>query len=202
MDEPLETRGHTWLVHSWTNKDEAALLTRRFEVFGRDPQTAIYGLELRGPGDWESAWSLAADLDSNIIESSINVPGAWIEGSPQVGSKRYPTPSGFEIRRKMGVGSISLKQDWLRFDPLEVIPQPFRWFIRRMSQPQEVWADARIGVRLSPTSDSPSLPTSGETLSVQTKEASRSKREIEDEPAERSVAGVASITFLNPMSGR
>lgn len=118
------------------------------------------------------------------------------------GSKNYPTPIGFEIRDELISGQISLGPDWLRFDPLEVIPQPFRWFIRRKSKPREVWADARIGVSISRAPDPPSLPSSGETLSVQTEEASRSKRETEDETAERSVTGVASITFLNPIRRR
>ena len=56
MSEPLETRGHAWLVHTWTNEDEADLIARRVEIFARDPNIKIYGLSLRGRGDWESAW--------------------------------------------------------------------------------------------------------------------------------------------------
>ena len=202
MTEPLETRGVTWLVHSWSQTDEAKLLRRRVEIFARDERTSFYGIQLTGRGDWESAWSLLADENRQIIEPTINVPAGWVEGAYRPDSQNYPTPSGFAIHGDPKLGSITLGSDWLRFDPLEVIPQPFRWFIRRMSKPQEVWADAQIGVTLLSTPVPPSLPTTGKTTNVQTKEALRSKRETEDETAERSVTGVASITFLNPMKRR
>jgi hypothetical protein len=76
---------------------------------------------------------------------------------------------------------------------LAEIPQPFRWFIRRKTKPQEVWADVQIGVRLSTALETPSLPDASETESD-----SNSKRETEEETAERSMTGVASITFMNP----
>jgi len=202
MTEAVETHGVTWLVHSWTRTDEAKLLRRRVEVFGRDKTLSFYGIQLKGRGDWESAWSLLADENRQIIEPPINVPAGWIEGARRSGSKNYPTPSGFAIQGHSNLTAITLGSDWLRFDPLEVIPQPFRWFIRRISKPQEVWADARIGVTLLSTPGPPTLPITGKTSSVQTEEASRSKRETEDETAERSVTGVASITFLNPMGRR
>ena len=123
------------------------------------------------------------------------------------GSNRsYPTPQGFEFADAKGVVDISLAGDWLRFDPLEVIPQPFRWIIAQRSQPQEVWADARIGVSISPTPESPPLPSSGETKSVsQITEASndsRAHRELEEETAGSSMTGVAFITFQNPTGRR
>ena len=104
------------------------------------------------------------------------------------------------------VVDISLAGDWLRFDPLEVIPQPFRWIIAQRSQPQEVWADALIGVSIWPTPESPSLPSSGETKSVrQSTEASngsRVHRESDEVTADSSMAGVAYITFQNPTRRR
>lgn len=202
MAEAIETRGHTWLVHAWTDDEEAALLARRVEVFGRDDKTSFYGIQLRGRGDWESAWILALDHDRRVIESSINVPARWSEGGARPGSQNYPTPSGFEIAGEAISGSITLGPDWLRYDPLEVIPLPFRWLIRRKSKPREVWADAQIGVRLPSSPHTPFLPAASKTLSVQAEEASRSKRETEDETVERSVTGVASITYLNPVGRR
>jgi len=95
-------------------------------------------------------------------------------------------------------GQITLMNEWLRFDPLAVLPQPIRWFVRRKTKPHQVWAEARIGVRLSPAPEAPSsLPDAGENESD-----SNSKRETEDKTAERAVMGVASITFMNPSKGR
>ncbi len=209
MDAPIETQGRAWLVHTWTDHDEAALIDRRVEFFSADQESAFYGIHLTGPGDWESAWRIHAFPDSSIIESSINPKARWTETQREAGNgsnRSYPTPQGFEFADAKGVVDISLAGDWLRFDPLEVIPQPFRWIIAQRSQPQEVWADARIGVSISPTPESPPLPSSGETKSVsQITEASndsRAHRELEEETAGSSMTGVAFITFQNPTRRR
>ena len=60
MDEPLQTTGRTWLVHSWTKKDEADVLYRRVDVYGHEDGTSFYGIHLRGKGDWQSGWSLGS----------------------------------------------------------------------------------------------------------------------------------------------
>jgi hypothetical protein len=205
MTSPVETRGRAWLVHTWTSREEARLLSRRLEVFGANAETSFYGIQLRGNGDWTGAWSVAANGAGQMIESPINVRGAWRERTaPQGGN--YPTPAGFDVDDERFVGPITLDREWLRFDPLEVIPQPFRWFIRRRSRPQEVWADARIGVSLSSASGTPSLPFPDETTSASATETSRAKRETDEEtsllPASGSSNGVASITFLNPVGRR
>jgi hypothetical protein len=136
----------------------------------------------------------------NMVESSINIPESWAETeSAQRGdeTRLYPLPRRFDFATQFGSGQITLGREWLRFDPLAVIPQPFRWFVRRKTKPRQVWADAQIRVTLSTTPGPPSLPDAGETKSDW-----NSNREPEEETAERSVAGVASITFLNPTERR
>jgi hypothetical protein len=200
MNQPLSVRGRTWLAHTWTRADEASLLDRRVEIYGYENGTSFYGLHVRRGNDFSRSWALAASDSSNMVESSINVPASWIESatSPEAGQTgSYPIPGRFDFSRGPSAGQITLGEEWLRFDPLAVIPQPFRWFIRRKTKPREVWADARIGVRLSPTLESPPLPDASGTESD-----SNSKRETREETAERSVTGVASITFMNPSEGR
>lgn len=209
MTAPLATRGHAWLVHGWSEREEADVLSRRLEVFGRTEQTSFYAVHLEGRGDWQSAWRIEAGPRDRIVESEINVPEAWIERMPPerlAASRRYPVPERLEVRAGHRSGAITLDREWLRFDPLEVIPQPFRWFIRRRSEPQEVWAEARIGGSLLLAPDSPSLPPSGEmqpaSAGTNASSEARGSRETERETAIGSVAGVASITFLNPVKRR
>lgn len=206
MDVPLETRGRTWLVHTWTPNEEARVLARRAEFFAADEQTSFYGIQLLGNGDWSSGWAVATDAWGRIIESPINVGNAWRE---RVGpdSDEYPAPAGFDFSTASLSGEIALEREWLRFDPLEVIPQPFRWFIRRRSQPREVWADARIGVSLSSASGTRSLPLPDATTSAgRFTETSRAQWETDEETsliaASGGSNGVASITFLNPVGRR
>jgi len=202
MTAPVPVTGRTWLVHSWTPDDEAALLDRRVDVFGRDGETLFYGLQVTDVGRFAGAWQILSRpaIGGSKVDSRINFSSRWKDGATLLSGKSgsgYPVPSQFEITGNLESGSIRLSNEWLRFDPLDVIPQPFRWFVRRSSQPQEVWADSRIAVSIRRALESPSLPPSSPTG-----RDSNSPRETEDETADSSVTGVASITFMNPIDRR
>lgn len=206
MTEPLEVTGRTWLVHTWTPEEEATLFDRRVDVFGQDGETSFYGIQLSRAADASSAaWQMlvraeAGQTGSSKLESQINFTGRWTsDGTLDSGKTAagYPVPGRFSLAAPGLSGEIRLSNPWLRFDPFEVIPQPFRWFVRRTSQPQEVWADTRIAVSIGPALGNPSLPPSNPTERI-----SNSQRETEDETADHRVTGVASITFLNPIDRR
>jgi hypothetical protein len=200
MKAPIEVRGRTWLTHTWSTEAEAKILDRRVDIYGHDNGTSFYGLGVSRRDAFSGSWVMAAIKRPNMIESRINIPADWVElESVRAGNRTapYPLPSGFDFSGGMHTGHITLANEWLRFDPLSVIPQPFQWFIRRKSKPRQVWAEARIGVTLSMSPESPPLPDTGEVESDP-----NSNRETENETAERSVTGVASITFLNPSEHR
>lgn len=221
MIQPIETKGHTWLVHTWTERDEATLLDRRTEIYGQDTSAAFYGIHLQRGDDSESGWALLRRTPDRIIESSINKESDWHashRGPHATESLNYPIPHSILMSEEKFSGLITLAGEWLRYDPLSVIPQPFRWFIRRKSKPQEVWADAQIGVSLLSAPETPSLPEAGKRERgneesnerrtshpvevVDVDDRPNSKRETENETATRSVTGVASVTFLNPLGRR
>ncbi len=204
MAAPLPVKGHTWLIHSWTPDDEAGLIDRRVDVFGRAGGTAFYALQLRGRGGFAGAWQIlsrpASAAGERASGAPVVFPAHWQDGAtllPGNSAGGYPVPDRFSLAGKLESGEIHLSNEWLRFDPLEVIPQPFRWFIRRSTQPQEVWADSRIAVSIGRALEDPFLPPTGDALRV-----SNSQREIEDETTDSNVKGVASITFMNPIDRR
>jgi len=212
MDADVETTGHTWLVHSWSSRDEAKLIERRVEIFGRGPEGGLYGLHLRKERELDRGWQVTATRRGGMIESKINVPAHWADEAPTSrpdSSSKYPLPSGFRVTPPTPSGQITLKDGWLRFDPLDVIPQPFRWFIRMRTRPQQVWADASIDVTLFATPGAPSLQRAGEPESAESTDravaavsASNSRREMLEGISDRNVTGVASITFMNPVDRR
>lgn len=204
MTAPLAVKGQTWLIHSWTPDDEAALLDRRVDVFGRAQGVAFYALQVHKSDGFAGAWQVLSRPDAasgpQAADASVQFASRWRDGSALLAGSpaaSYPVPDRFSLAGGSESGEIHLSNEWLRFDPLEVIPQPFRWFIRRSTQPQEVWADSRIAVSIRPALEDPSHPPSGDALRV-----SNSQREIEVETAEIDVKGVASITFMNPIDRR
>ena len=159
--------------------------------------------ELVAGGQFAGAWQLLSTPlrpGAGKLDSRINFPARWKEGATLLAGKvgeGYPVPDRFDLAGKQESGVIRLSREWLRFDPLDVIPQPFRWFVRRSSQPQEVWADTRIAVSIRRALEKTSLPPSSETEHV-----SNLQRETEDETTDSNVTGVASITFMNPIDRR
>jgi hypothetical protein len=220
MKEPMETTGRTWMAHTWIDGDEAQLVDRRVDIYGGSGLSAFYALELQKTGQSRHHWYAGRDVEGHIIESTINASDVWKESTrsakPQEANS-YPLPGGFSLDGRRS-GSITLGEEWLRYDPLIVIPNPFRWFVRRMTQPQEVWADARIDVTLLAAPGTPSLPTppganerqiesSSTTSGTRSNSDERrspadSARETEKGSAISSVTGVASITFMNPIERR
>ncbi len=202
MAAPIQTVGRTWMVHTWSEKSESKLLDRRIDLYGGDGESAFYGLQLRNGNRFSSHWVLGRSREGKIIESPINISETWTESSREAsrrGSRSYPLPGDFRVVGPKS-GLITLNQEWLRFDPLEVIPNPFRWFIRRSTRPQEVWADTRIDVTLLLAPNAPSPPNRpGANESTIT---SSSERGTESGSAVGSVAGVASVTFMNPIDRR
>ena len=215
MDTPLQTSGRTWMAHTWSTSAEAKLLDRRIDFYARGGQAAggveglFYGLQLQKAGGYKFHFQFGRDSKGNIIESIINEAEDWIESARPAGergSAAYPLPGDFRLTSPKS-GLITINPAWLRFDPLDVIPNPFRWFIRRMTQPQEVWADAEIDVTLWSASESPSNPPfdAGESPSLDqslSNSDSKSERKTEKGSATSSVTGVASITFMNPVDRR
>lgn len=200
MSQPVESRGHTWLVHTTAKTEESLLIDRRVEIYGRDRESPFYGLQLLSRDNFDRSWALFGAKSESVIESVINVTATETSGRDDARGRKgdpYPVPTAFRYAEGRYSGLIYLGPEWLRFDPLSVIPQPIQWFVRRNTNPEQVWADARIGVRISIAPDTPSLPDPGEAESD-----FNSNRETESETAERSVTGVASITFLNPTDRR
>ena len=213
MDAPRPATGRTWLAHTWTEKSEARVIRRRVDFFAQRGGRALYGLQLETPNGNTSHYFLGRDRWGRMLESPINVETALIESARAEavrGSSSYPLPGDFRLDSAGGMhgsGRITLRNEWLRFDPLSVIPNPFRWFVRRVTKPQEVWADAEFEGTLWAASGSPSIPPAGANANriedqSPANRAPASERETEKGSATGSVTGVASITFTNPIDRR
>ena len=86
---------------------EASLLVRRVEVFGSEGDTAFFGIQLTGNGDWESGWFARSAPGLPVIESPINVENDWRPVATRWDTRRTAPPPpprpgrpGIEERRK------------------------------------------------------------------------------------------------------
>jgi hypothetical protein len=85
----------------------------------------------------------------------------------------YPTWSELQISSSALEGSIQWRSTLAEINPLEAIPQPFRFLLSFKLRPHRVWARASFEVRLPAGQDTPETVLKG--------------------------FGISTITFTNPL---
>ena len=80
----------------------------------------------------------------------------------------YPVPRILEIRGPKVSGEIALRRVLASDSPLNMIPNPFRWFLKFKMNPRRVWAASQFELRVeSDVSDGAAVTTlSGEGVSA------------------------------------
>ncbi len=90
-------------------------------------------------------------------------------GAPtRPGDARYPVADTWESRTADVQFVARLQREWLRWNPLDIIPAPFRWVLALKSQPQRVWADADVALAVAAQPDRPALTVRGTGVAVVT----------------------------------
>jgi hypothetical protein len=136
------------LTHAWMDHDEAEMLDRRDELFARAGDTALY-LSILTLTDGSQRQSIVLDRRSTGTSGGggkIEFSGPSISGDP-----RYPVPSTWAGKVAPIRLTATLDGEWLRMNPLDILPQPFRFLLSLGGRPQRVWADARVTLGRNPT---------------------------------------------------
>jgi hypothetical protein len=163
--------GAAALTHTWMERPESELLGRRDELFARGGGVSLY-LSLRTRGDGAPAPDLVvrrgghttARRAPSMLDVALSADG---DGPYPVARTWHVTTAGIDVR-------AVLERELLRMDPLEILPQPFRFILSLGGRPQRVWADARVTVDLAAEGDAPAVEA--ELRGVATTAFSRSAR--------------------------
>lgn len=154
MPAPLALRGHAALTHAWTARRESDLVRRWLEVFAVAGDTLLYAVDLETPGGERWPW-LVLQREGRLLPVAGDV--ALTAGPPSPGSDGgYPVPAGVEIRADGVRASLHGGRLLARGDPLELVPQPFRFILGLRMRPQRSWSDASLRLELA-GADDPSL---------------------------------------------
>ena len=176
MAEPAPIQGSVAVTHSWTNAAESDLVLRRLEFFSLPsadntiPEMSLYLADLTTPQGTQSRW-LVAKNGHQVVHQAHNFDVTFDGEVQNVGNYHVPQQLHFESERFKG--SIQLNQLLLRHDPLDDIPQPFRFLIALKLKPRRVWL-------LSPFH-----------ITFQSDQTS--------EPMHLTGTGVTKVSFLNPL---
>ena len=127
------------VTHTWMGRPEEDLLRRRDEIFARDGDTALYVCVLT-PAEGRQHQTLVFGM-SGGMGGSVDFSGL-VAGS----SADYPVPSTWVGSLEEVHWEATLERERLRMNPLEILPQPFRFLLSLGGRPQRIWTDARVKV--------------------------------------------------------
>jgi hypothetical protein len=172
MSEPVSVRGSIFVTHIWMEKSEAALALRRIEFSSSGDGTAIYVSDLTTPSGEHHRW-LVVERDGAEILRTTDFQLQLGDSATKSAKGGYPTPDSLQIRAREFEGTIQTNALLVAVDPLEDIPQPFRFLLSLKTRPHRVWMRSTFELRLR-------------TDTEQTETILRG-------------SGVTTITFLNPL---
>lgn len=136
--------GWAAVTHTWMDQPESDLIRRRDELFARDGDTALYVSTLTatdGQRHESFSFSRTGSGSGGGGSTAGDFTGASISGDPA-----YPVRSTWTGSIPGAKYEATLERERLRMNPLDILPQPFRFLLSLGGRPQRVWADARVTV--------------------------------------------------------
>jgi hypothetical protein len=170
MDAPVELSGRAGMTHTWMERSETDLMRRRIDFYSLHGDTQLYLYAATAPDGAQTRWLRVAREGETLFESKdfeINEAGRSVASE----DPEYPLPAVLTLSGKSLAGRIELGVGVLHYDPMEVIPQPFRFLLSLKMRPQRVWTESSFEVTVTPPGA---------------------------DPVRIRGSGIANVTFLNP----
>lgn len=151
VDDPSRTErivGSAAIVHRWGDRPETETTSRRDEIYARRGDVALYATTATSTdGTARTTYDLrrGADDRSATRPRAQSYDGELLPGS----GDGYPVARVWHIALASDVEArATLTPPVLRMNPLNVLPQPFRFLLGLGGTPQRVWADANVRLGL------------------------------------------------------
>lgn len=170
MAEPLEVQGLLAATHAWMDESESDLALRRIEFFALGGDLSIYLSDLTEPSGGRSRRLVVerkgdAVLASNDFDLTLQGVSSGRDG--------YLVPEMLRFSSDAIEGEVRPGAVVVEHNPMEVLPQPFRFLLSFRSRPYRIWSDSPFEVTLRTGADGSPLQFSG--------------------------SGITNVTFLNPV---
>ncbi|HXV37758.1 MAG TPA: hypothetical protein VEC18_11445, partial [Myxococcota bacterium] len=178
MPEPAASEGTIALAHTYLGASEADLALRRIDFASIDAGPAIFLSDRTAPSGARERWLVVARAGEVLHQTSDFE--LEISQSPGKESGDYPTFEELRIRGARVEGAILRGATLAELNPLDDIPQPFRFLLSLRTRPQRAWSTASFEIRLRPE---PPMRLS---------EADESETVVTG-------SGITSVTYTNPL---
>jgi hypothetical protein len=171
MAEPVSVTGTIGVTHTWMEASEADVALRRIEFASAGEGPSLYLSDLTTPSGERHRW-LVVERDGELPYRTTDFE-IDLSNPAEPPKSDYPTPGALRIHGPGLEGTIETGPALLEVNPLDEIPQPFRFLLSFKMRPHRVWKPASFKVTLKADSSLPATVLHG--------------------------SGVATITFLNPL---
>jgi hypothetical protein len=172
MPEPLAVRGRAALTQTWVDARESSVALRRIDFASLGDPVAVSLVDMTTPDHAHLRW-LAVEQDGRIVHQTGDFELSLTGAAESRGERGYPVPASLHFRDSRLDGSVELGRTLLRSDPMEALPQPFRFLLSLQTRPRRVWAESPFEVKFDTGSNRSSLEVRG--------------------------TGITSVTWLNPL---
>jgi len=148
MPAPVPLEGTLALSHTWMERSEVDLVQRRAELFGRSGDVGLYMADLTLT-DGRRRSTLVVWRSASVQQRSDDSPVTFGDALLTPGDPRYPVAQHWDACGGQACVRAGLQREWLRWDLLDSVPQPFRFLLSFKTQPQRIWADADFEITLA-----------------------------------------------------
>jgi hypothetical protein len=141
MPEPLELTGRAALTHTWMEEGEGSIALRRLDFFSLGDEPTIHLRDFEAPDGTRSHWLAIVRADETLYETKdfeIRYEGR----SDSQESADYPIPATLRFRGPNVRGEIQIRVGLFHHDPMQGIPQPFRFLLSLSMRPHRMWAES------------------------------------------------------------
>ena len=147
MAAPAQLSGRVGLTHTWMDRSEPEVALRRLDFFSLRGESVLYVLDLEAPDGSRQRW-LTTSRDGKTLHKSRSFELKYSGRSPAQSGPDYPLPAALHIRGESAEGAIQIGVGLVHHDPMEDIPQPFRFLLSFKMRPHRVWTDAAFDIAL------------------------------------------------------
>ena len=147
MPARLELTGRISLTHTWMERSEAKVALRRLDFFSLGDEPAIHLRDFEAPDGTRSRW-LAIVREGETLFETNDFEISYEGRSDSRQSADYPIPRTLRFRGPTVRGEIRIEVGLVHHDPMQDIPQPFRFLLSLSMRPHRMWAESPFEVRV------------------------------------------------------
>jgi hypothetical protein len=149
-EEPVPVVGVMTLTHTSMEETETERVLRRVELHSGAGGDALYLIDVlasKSSGGGSKRWLVARRAGEPVFQTD-DFELEYV-GSSAESRSAYPVPARLVVRGPKVNGEITLGALQVRHNPLDIAPQPFRFLLGLLMDPNQMWFTATSALTIT-----------------------------------------------------